>query len=583
MDLPPLQKQTLESIVAQSTRSNGSLDLQQLVARLPEGSQLHALVQDVQILDAKARAQLEAILQKLSSENVALKTLTTNEKQSRQANTNTLNDAQALLKNNTASLLRLVSKNTASSTSMSSGLSPKEAQLFAITLKLMGKTALTFSNIEVSAKQRVTLTIGENGFVTIKPSGNSDKTLTHNNPASQTTKAATSASTTVQTNNQAISKAQNYSASMLPGQSTSLLTKLSTETISSVLNQGLRQHLPLESSIAQQLNTLQQLVKELSLPGNQQAQIKELALIKALLATLDRAPSLERVSHQSTLRSTLQNSGAYLENKLLTEANKINASKQESDITNNPTTHRSSERPNNLLQKDLKLELLKLLDLIQQHSNTNPTNPNQNQRPLIPSAIDKLIQSLFTPKPGASSQQQSSANSAMLAEAIKPNILAAIARITVFQLRHLTQSTSEGAQSVSGGFMEIPIKVGEQFVPLILHIQEKPNPFDEKENSDDKKRKKDKQALKKRWHIFMEFDLDKYGKFASDIDYCEPQVKTQIWVEQTPVWELTQKHLPELKKELENSGVEVEELSCHKGQIPRKEMKIEQHLVDIRT
>lgn len=563
MDLPPLQKQVLESIVAQSTRSNGTLDLQQLVSRLPEGAQLQALVQDVQVLDAKTRVQLAALLEKLATSGARI----TNENSSlkNQTPSSQVTNQHSPENKSLNHLLTLV--NTANNTNSNTKSTANETQLYAITLKLMGKSALTFSNVSPTLHQRVTLTLAENKQLLIRPS--------------------VTTSTTIQ--NQVKLDASHQHALVTKNEQINILLNKSQAT--PIISQGLRQYLPQESSISSNLNTLQRLITQLTTQLTSQhaipKELQEHALIKALSAVLNKPTTLNHTTHASTLRPAIQNSGANLENKLVNLLNQSGNNQSVKLETATSPRSISSNGPPSSIEKDLKAQLLRVLDIIQQTS-ASPTT-SHHHRPLTPSAIDKLLLNLFSPRASTESTQQQLSGQqvttgiAQLAESIRPNILAAIARIAVYQLRHLSQSINEGSTSPSGAFMELPIKVGEQFIPLILQIQEKPSPFEEKEKDEEKKRKKEKNTLRKRWHIFMEFDLDQYGKFASDIDYCEPQVKTQIWVEHAPFWELTQKHLHELRQELESNGVEVEELTCHKGKIPNKEMKIDQHLVDIRT
>ncbi len=582
MDLPPLQKQVLESIVAQSTRSNGTLDLQQLVSRLPEGAKIQALVQDAQALDAKTRAQLSAMLEKLVEKLASGGTQTRNENLSTpsEKNQSQFVQAETLKAQTNKSLDHLLALlNTPSKSS--NNRNAAESQLYAITLKVMGKQALTFSNVMLSPQQRITLTLGENKQVLITPLPTAATAGSQKN-----TVAAEAHHTQANLHANATKLDTKTPPSMVAN------TAFNKTNASPTIHQALRQYLPLESSVSSNLNTLQSLLTQLTQQSSIPKALQEHALLKVISSLVNKTPSIHHATHASTLRPAIQNSGANLENKLLNNINSVlntpRAGGTPSTINTQTTAQGSAPQQPSNIDRDLKAELLKALDIIQQSIPAQSAATN-HQRPLVPSAIDKLLLNLFSPRAGTGSSQQSlsaqqlSASVAQLAEAIRPNILAAIARITVNQLRHLSQSMSDGSVAPSGAFMELPIKLGEQLVPMILHIQEKPSPFDEKEKEEDKKRKQGKSTLKKRWHIFMEFDLDQYGKFASDIDYCEPQVKSQIWVEQTPVWELTQKHLHELRQELESNGIEVEELSCHKGKIPSREMKIDQHLVDIRT
>ena len=117
---------------------------------------------------------------------------------------------------------------------------------------------------------------------------------------------------------------------------------------------------------------------------------------------------------------------------------------------------------------------------------------------------------------------------------------------------------------------------------MTLHIQER-IPEDRQQQEEEEHNTKSTRAVKRQWHVFMEFDLEEFGLFASDITIKGNSIKTKLWVQSTQLWSESQAHLTPLKKELESHGIDVEELNCFNSMPPEKPVKLNSSLIDIET
>ncbi len=463
-----------------------------------------------------------------------------------------------------------------------------QQQLFAVQLKVLGKSLLTFSTASLSPKDRINVIVREDRqlqLIKTPIAKTNTQTESKGTPLSSTTAQPLSKTQTIQ-------------------QSAAIKTYVSSEgsqqldNKSAIVRSALRHYMPAQKPVAESVSNIQSLVaaSKASPPNSIPRDISH--LVQRLSTLLTTAPTITQLSQPQSLKNSITQSGAFLEPKLanlFTRAASLSSAL--TTITNNEpsiigkknsasssveNTHQTNTKNSpELKPQDIKAELLKLINDVALLSKNVPLDTKKSD-----GNVDKLIRSFFSfspeqkAKPSTKEVPQNAA--ARIAAAIQPSLFSALARISTLQLQRLTHIQQEGGASTFGSFMELPVRVGEHVYPLTLHIQERE--YEDKQDKHNKNsKKKDPRELKKRWHVFLEFDLDELGMFASDISVDDTVVKTTLWVQKTPLWKASQAHIDTLKADLENSGITVDSLVCQQGKAPDKEIRIEQSLVDIRT
>lgn len=151
-----------------------------------------------------------------------------------------------------------------------------------------------------------------------------------------------------------------------------------------------------------------------------------------------------------------------------------------------------------------------------------------------------------------------------------------IARITAQQLRQLM------APPDSGVILDTQLRFHDSVIPLHVHIQPVRS-YEEEEPSTNKKGSKKKRELTRRWRIFMEFDLDRQGWFATELDVFDQTIKTRLWSEQDSIRQRAQSRLQRLEDVFTASGLVLDTVTVESGEPQRPKQTIAHSLVDIRT
>ncbi len=449
-----------------------------------------------------------------------------------------------------------------------------QQQLYVVQLKVLGKLLTTLTNTALSPHSSATVHVRKDGQLQLltpqKPSISA-----HQNTGQPVTK-------NVSTTTSAILSPQNT------GQQTKPVAQHATQTIS----EGLKTYLPNQQALSHSIRELQHFTQRLNQQGVGKQNPDLVQLLTRLSNIVAKAPALEQLIQAKGLQHTIKNSGAFLESHLRqlgsnTTPNPVNTPRTVSSaIANTPHTNTPIGRmtagtevsETDIKYNDVKAELLRAQSDIQRLITTPSAARSSN--------VDKLLQNLFSFLPGGKTPTPKLPTphiNSQLAQNIQPSILSALARITSLQLRHLIQNQQDGNLSGLGGFIELPVRIGEQVYPLTLNIQERIHEEKEDEQENTKADEKRGRKITKRWHVFMEFDLDELGTFAGDIRVEDEHVSTQLWVQKTALWEASRQHLSILKNELENSGITVDNISCHQGKAPEQSMRVQQSLVDVRT
>lgn len=233
---------------------------------------------------------------------------------------------------------------------------------------------------------------------------------------------------------------------------------------------------------------------------------------------------------------------------------------------------------------DLKAQLLQAITLLDDLStlvggaSTNPATANKAHST---GGLTQLVDAFFAVLNQNRVQPQGKhAQPHAVIEQLKQLLNSSLSKINANQIQHLLNKPTDPLATGNGGTFEIPIRMSDQIIPLTVQLTEYDD-YKQKDEQDAQKKTEAEQT--KRWHIYLEFDLDALGLLACDIDVVDHNVRTKLWIPNTKLWASAQHHMDDFRQTLENSGIVVEQLICSQASPPQKNMSIQQSLVDVRT
>jgi hypothetical protein len=277
--------------------------------------------------------------------------------------------------------------------------------------------------------------------------------------------------------------------------------------------------------------------------------------IDKLLAGL---PSGEQMSDGKSLMKALENSGLFLESKLLA----------------GQTSGLGTDMKANLLR--LVSQLLPLLPgAAPLAAATASANAMTQALPAFARNVLGNIgqssgrqQAMSFPLP--SRLLQSMDEEADL-EALLKLAAAAISRLQTHQLSSLSQSqVGPEGQLLTTWQMELPMRNQHELVPLQVKIQhEEPAPSGKQDP---------KEAL---WRIDLAFDLDPLGPLQVQAQLAHGSLSSQLWAERASTAGLIDRELGNLRERLVAAGLTVSDLVCSQGTPPQgPKTSLEQRWVD---
>jgi hypothetical protein len=290
-------------------------------------------------------------------------------------------------------------------------------------------------------------------------------------------------------------------------------------------------------------------------PGNPMPE----ALRGSIDKLLSNLPSLQQMSSAKGVAQALENSGVFLEAKLLD--GKLPAQNQ-----------------------DLKANLLRLV------AQLLPILPNAATAALAASsgqgalaqALPMFVRNLLGKFEQTGERQQ--ARNFPLPSRLLQNLeadgdlgsllrlaAAAISRLQTHQLSSLaqTQMSPEGNQLTTWQ-LEVPMRNQRELVPLQAKIQ--------REQSPQKNTKEPAEAL---WRVELAFDLAPLGPLQIQAQLARGSVSSQLWAELPGTANLIASELTHLHERLTSAGLNVGELACRQGTPPQgQRTSLEQRWVD---
>ena len=323
--------------------------------------------------------------------------------------------------------------------------------------------------------------------------------------------------------------------------------------------------LPLSGRL-DQLALSQQLASQHSRQGSLEGLFKALqglggkeGLPEGLHGSIDKLfaalPDAGQLSNAKGLAQALENSGLFLESKLL--GGQAQA-----------------------LPTDMKANLLRLItQLMPLLPGSAPLNAaNAGMAQMLPAFARNLLGSLGQP----GSRQQalgfplpSRLLQAMDGEGDLETLLklaaAAVSRLQTHQLSSLAQSqVGPDGNLLTTWQLEIPMRNQQELVPLQVKIQ-----HEEQQKS---AKNEQKETL---WKVELAFDLDPLGPLQVQAQLFRGSLSSQLWAERPGTVSLIDAELNTLRERLIAAGLQVGELACRQGTPPQgPKTHLEQRWVD---
>jgi len=286
------------------------------------------------------------------------------------------------------------------------------------------------------------------------------------------------------------------------------------------------------------------------------------AAAERLLAGL---PDLAQASNPKVLAQLIQNSGTFLEAKLL-----------------------AGQNPQ-IPPLDMKGALLRfvadLLPSLPASTNLNAILAANTLAQLLPSFVRSPLGTL-----GQVGARQAPAGfplpdrlmQRLEGESDLENLLrlaaGAISRLQSHQLSSLEQTgTTADGKLLTTWQLEIPMRTLQDIVPLQVKFQRE-EPAPDKEQPERKDSKDPKQML---WRVEMALDMEPLGPLQVQAQLSQGKLSSQLWATRPFTASLIESHLGSLRERLVSSGLNVGDLDCHLGTPPRgPKTGLEQRWVD---
>lgn len=320
-----------------------------------------------------------------------------------------------------------------------------------------------------------------------------------------------------------------------------------------LISQQLANQQARQASLPGVLSALQQLASD----PDTGSQLR--ASAERLLASL---PDARQLSDPKGVAQALSNSGGFLEAKLLAGL---------------PAG----------IAPDLKAQLIRLVAQALPNATSpisNPTVAANTLAQVMPgfarSALGMLDRVSPRPQPGSfplpSRLLQSLEQEGDLEQLLRL-AAAAVSRLQSHALSSLQQTgVSENGNLQTTWQAEIPIRHGQEFIPLQAKLQREETP---QQQADGQREQRD--PLESLWRIELAFDLPPLGPLQVQAQLSQGRLSGQLWAELPQTAQLIDSQLASLRTRLLDRGLEVGDLQCHAGTPPQgPKTRVEQRWVD---
>ncbi|KAA0947297.1 flagellar hook-length control protein FliK [Pseudomonas sp. ANT_H14] len=338
------------------------------------------------------------------------------------------------------------------------------------------------------------------------------------------------------------------------------------QTLSFVPLSNRRDQLAVSQQLATQQSrqgSLEGVLKALqNLPRSDDTPVELRAAVERLLAGL---PDLAQVSNPKALAQLLQNSGVFLEAKLLAGQN--------------------PQVPPLDMKGSLLRLVAELMPALPASTSLNAILAANTLAQMLPSFVRSPLGTLgqvgAKPSPGGFPLPERLMQR-LEGEGSLENLLrlaaGAISRLQSHQLSSLEQTgtTADGRLQTTWQ-LEIPMRTLQDIVPLQVKFQRE-EPAPDKEQPE---RKIERDAKKMLWRVELAFDMEPLGPLQVQAQLTQGKLSSQLWATRPFTASLIESHLGSLRERLVSSGLNVGDLDCHLGTPPRgPKTGLEQRWVD---
>lgn len=137
-----------------------------------------------------------------------------------------------------------------------------------------------------------------------------------------------------------------------------------------------------------------------------------------------------------------------------------------------------------------------------------------------------------------------------------------------FQSMGQTQTFTDGSTQTVWQ-LDLPLRDAQQFTQVQLRIQRDQAAPDKREGEP-----------APQWEIRLAFNLDHLGPLQAVARLYKSRVSTEFWAEQPDTLRLVNQELGQLRDRLLTRGLDVGELSCHRGSPPEPQQAVQQRWID---
>ena len=371
-----------------------------------------------------------------------------------------------------------------------------------------------------------------------------------------------------------------------------------TDAQKKIIDQAIRQALPLQQPLNKIVTTLRALTPQLlsQLQGQAQANAKEKLLNQIQNTT--QGNTLTPTQNKTLTESQLQHHSQILQRTLkliqqLPKPENLQQAAQLKHFINNSgvgfeknlakTVLDTTSTPSNApIDRDSKALLLQIVGLLKNNSQFNNSETLKDS-PAKPSTEASLTYSAKPDSVASSTIQSSSTQTSaennvdLLLKQLSRLIFSSLARTQLHQLETLAsrQGASPEApmQPANTLVLELPIINGKHVDNLALQIK-----YEEDQNNNKNDNSKDKL-----WTVVLNFDLHSLGKLHAQLKVLGTSVAAVLWTQNEDTHDEIKQHLKELKNSFEEIGVNVKQLDIKLGEPPEQTSPLHRQLVDIRT
>src|SRR5690606_6840768 len=161
---------------------------------------------------------------------------------------------------------------------------------------------------------------------------------------------------------------------------------------------------------------------------------------------------------------------------------------------------------------------------------------------------------------------------------IETLVESALSQIQLNQYRSASAQLGETGGTVQNSvFIDLPVRLADGFISIFFQLQEY------KVARRNESRKNERSTKKSRWVAFLEMEVREQSKLAVELSVTDQQVDAVFWSDDDELRRDADCKLTNLRQQLEDRGLTVTDLRCSTNPAPRKEVRLDYSLIDVKT